>query len=118
MKMKNIKKIAYILVELPQLWPCLEPRRTIAHRVFANAAPQPLFEITGGLLISSNSIPRASPSRASVARCSAGLFCLSRERFVENAKNAVPNKAYGKIFDFHPSTINSDIEAPPTIKMV
>ena len=31
---------------------------------------------------------------------------------------AVPNKAYGKIFDFHPSNINSDIEAPPTIKMV
>ena len=114
----GISGLAYILVELLQLWPFLEPRRTIARRVFAKAAPRPLFEIMGGQLISSDSIPRASLSRVSVARCSAGLFPLSRERFVANAKNTVPNRAYGKIFDFHHSTINSDIEAPPTIKMV
>ena len=72
-------------MELPQLWTCLEPRRTIARRVFANAAPRSLFKIAGGQLI--------SPSRASVAGCLAGLFRLSRERFVVNAKNAVPNRA-------------------------
>ena len=34
-------------------------------------------------------------SCASVAGCSAGLFSLSRERFIANAKNAVPNRTFG-----------------------
>ena len=80
----------------------MEARRTIALRVYANAAPRPLFEIAGGQLISSDSIPRASPSRVSVAGCSAGLFRLSRESFIANAENAVPNRAEvsGKLSPF------------------
>ena len=90
--------VMIFLLSLPKKWKlplraCLAPRARNARRVYANAAPRPLFQIAGLQFIFAHCTTRATVSRAFAAERSAGLFRLSRSNAVANAKNTNPNRA-------------------------
>ena len=91
--------VMIFLLSLPKKWKlplraCLAPRARNARRVYANAAPRPLFQIAGLQFIFAHCTTRATVSRAFAAERSARLFHLSRSNAVANTRNANPNRAF------------------------
>ena len=94
------KEVGRLNEHLHHLWACLFPRARNARRVFANAAPRPLFKIASLQFIFTNCTTRATMSRAFAVEGSAGLFylliLLKRPRALANARNTNPNRTYAR----------------------